>query len=453
MKPLPAILALGALMLMALGVVTLDSASVHAKAPYRLYDHLKWLGLGLGVCAALAWFDYRKLRRWRLPVLGLAAATVALGLVLIPGIGDLVNNARRWFRFGGQPSEFAKVALLIWLADYAARHLDRMRERGTGFFRAGLWPLLVAGLVFAEPDWGTAALLAAVAGGVLLAAGTYWGYLLASAIAGVELLTFFLCRDLHRLYRVLVFLDPGQYKDGPGWQVYHSLLSLGSGGLWGPFFGGGSHKHGFVPEQKTDFVFSLIGEELGLVGCTLVLALFAIVLACGIRLVWRTKDAFGQFLALGATLLVVLQACINIAVVTGSMPNKGIPLPFISYGGSNLVAMCACLGLMLSVARHGPGSDALPLESPQAELSPAPAPLGSHWCPQPVALEPGRADARAWWRRLGSGSPPATASVQVLKPYQRPPRPSRPEPATVTTPTGAPPLRHPKSPLAGAWTS
>jgi cell division protein FtsW len=263
------------------------------------------------------------------------------------------NGAVRWLFFG-QPSEFAKLALIIFLADYASGRQNRMQERNAGF----IYPAALAGvtvlLVFLEPDWGTAALLAVVSFAILAVAGTHWGYLLSGAIAGAELFGLLLLRNPLRMERFLAFLDPEKYKDGIGWQGWHAMLALGTGGWAGTFFGEGIHKNGFVPEQQTDFVLSLLGEETGFVGVSLVLLLFVVILLCGVNIAWRVSDPFGQLLASGITVLIGLQALINIGVVTSSLPNKGIALPFVSYGGSSLLCMLSCLGLLISVARHGP---------------------------------------------------------------------------------------------------
>jgi cell division protein FtsW len=260
-------------------------------------------------------------------------------------------------RFAGclsaKPSEFAKLALIIYLADYCAAHQDRMRERTAGFLYPGFVAGAVGLLIFVEPDWGTTTLVAAVALGMLAIAGSYWGYLLSASIIGAELFALLLLRNALRMDRFLAFLDPEQYKEGVGWQGWHSLLALGSGGWLGTFFGEGSHKNGFVPEQQTDFVLSLIGEELGFLGTALVLLLFVIIFLCGIRVAWKVQEPFGQLLACGISLLIGLQAFINFGVVTSSLPNKGIPLPFVSYGGSSLVCMLTCVGLLISVARNG----------------------------------------------------------------------------------------------------
>jgi len=229
-----------------------------------------------------------------------------------------------------------------------------MREKNTGFVYPGLAAGVIGLLIFVEPDWGTTALLAMVALAMLAVAGSCWGRLASTAVVGGALFVLLLLRNSLRLERFLAFLDPEKYKGGAGWQGWHSLLALGSGGWFGRFLGEGAHKNGFVPEQQTDFALSLIGEELGFVGAGLVVVLFVIIVLCGTRIAWKVIDPFGQLMAFGITVLIGLQAFINVAVVTSTLPNKGIALPFVSYGGSSLICMLTALGLLISVARYGP---------------------------------------------------------------------------------------------------
>jgi cell division protein FtsW len=311
------------------------------------------MGIGALCCVAAARFNYSWLRKLHLPKWLLGIAYVLLIAVWMPGMGLTRNGAARWLAFG-QPSEFAKFALIIFLADYAATHQARMQERNKGFIYPGLISGLMVLLIFLEPDWGTATLVAAEVLVILTIAGAHWAYLVSAVVIGSELFTLLLLQNPLRMERILAFLNPEQYRNGIAWQGWHALLSLGSGGLFGTFLGNGSHKNGFVPEQQTDFVLSLIGEELGLVGTSLIILMFVIILVSGIRIAWQVEDPFGQLLASGITLLITMQAFMNIGVVTSTLPNKGIALPFVSYGGSNLVCMLTGIGLLISVARHGP---------------------------------------------------------------------------------------------------
>jgi cell division protein FtsW len=421
---LPLLLAFVTLLL--LGVVMLNSATVTQVVPRRLYCHLAWLGLGLGSAVLMALADYRRLQKRCLPLLLLGMAALALALVLIPGLGLQINGARRWLPSGGQPSEFAKLALILFLAGYGAQHQQRMAEIRIGFIR----PAVVCGLpillIFLEPDWGTAGLAVTVCLAMLLIAGARWIHVLLASTAALISFSVLLQYNPLRLARWTSFLDPEEYQTGIGWQAWHSLLSIGRGGLWGTSLGEGSHKYGFVPEQQTDFIFSLIGEELGFVGTTFVILMFATVVVSGLRIVWRISDTFGQLLAAGLTLLIGLQAAMNIGVCTSTLPNKGIALPFVSYGGSSLVSMLTAAGLLISVAQHAP-------RPPTHNRSKAPSTNSSPF--QPPRCQPHRESATelagillrrklttrgrvlSWFRKRHR----ARASGPVLHRYQRPP--------------------------------
>ncbi|MHB8521047.1 MAG: putative lipid II flippase FtsW [Limisphaerales bacterium] len=345
--------------LLALGMVMLYSAStgmVHFGARYLLMQ-MAWGGLGLAACMAAASLDYRDLKKVSGLLLGLSL--VLLALVLVPGIGHKTHGARRWFRFHElqfQPSELAKLALVIALARYGERWQWQMRTFRRGIVIPGALIGVTLGLIFIEPDWGSTILLATVSVCLLLLAGTRWIFLAPPGIGAVAGLGFCLWHNPVRLNRVLAFLHPEQYKDGVGYQAYQAMIALGSGGWTGLGLGNSRQKLGFVPERHTDFILSIIGEELGLITTLAVVLAFLVLVLCGFYIAWRAREPFGFLLAAGITLLVGLQAFINIGVVTSALPNKGLPLPFISYGGSNLVMMLTCVGVLLSVARNAPES-------------------------------------------------------------------------------------------------
>jgi cell division protein FtsW len=200
-------------------------------------------------------------------------------------------------------------------------------------------------------------LLASVSGAMLLVAGVRWKHILIPAAAGVAGLAVSILHDPMRMRRIFSWWDLEQHKDGVGYQAYQAMIALGSGGWAGLGLGNGRQKLGFVPEHHTDFIFSIIGEELGLIATLAVIAAFVVIAICGIYIALNSRDTFGCLLALGITLLISLQAAINIGVVTSALPNKGLPLPFISYGGSNLLAMFAGVGILFSVARHAPARE------------------------------------------------------------------------------------------------
>ncbi len=354
------ILLLCALMLLTIGVVMLFSTSSayardrYGDAHYLLRRQVVWIAVSGSVCAWAASTPYPKLRLAATVLLIVAA--VSLLLVLVPGIGVKVGGARRWLSLLGlrfQPSEFAKLALVIWLAHWLAKEKRRIDRFGRGF----LVPMAVTGgmlvLVLAEPDFGTTALLAAVAFALLFVAGTRLRYLLPTMGLGAAGFVALMIHSPERLRRLLAFLDLEKYKQGAGYQVWQAILAFGSGGVSGLGLGNSRQKMFYLPEAHTDFIFPIIGEELGLVGTLLILICFAVLVGCGVAVALRAPDPFGQYLGLGLVLLIGVQALINIGVVTAWLPTKGLPLPFISFGGSNLVMSMACVGMLLSIYRHG----------------------------------------------------------------------------------------------------
>jgi cell division protein FtsW len=339
--------------LLALGMVMLYSSSMTQAGARYLVMQLIWGVLGLVLFVGAAMVDYRILKPLAWPLFILAV--VLLALVLVPEIGYRVKGARRWFNFGNvrfQPSELGKIALIVVLAWYGDRYQRQMPTFKRGILLPVILIAAILGLIFVEPDRGTTVLLAAVAGGMLLLAGVQWKYFVPPIVLAGVGLAFSLWHDPMRMRRIFSWLYLEDHKEGAGFQAYQAMLALGSGGWTGLGLGNGRQKLGFVPEHHTDFIFSIIGEELGLIATLLIVVGFAVIACCGMYIASRARDAFGMLLASGITFLISLQALINIGVVTSALPNKGLPLPFISYGGSNLLAMLACVGLLVSVARR-----------------------------------------------------------------------------------------------------
>jgi cell division protein FtsW len=353
MKLAVTVLVFCAAALLSLGMVMLYSSSMTQVGAHYLIMQLIWCALGLVLCVAAASLDYRWLKKLAWPLLGVAI--ILLALVIAPHIGRKINGAKRWFSLGPanlQPSEMAKLALIIALAWYGEHFQRKMPTFKRGILTPGLFIVPVLALIFVEPDRGSTILLACVCGGMLLLAGVKIRFILPPVIVGAVGLAWSLWHDPMRRERILAFLHPEKYKNGVGYQSWQAMIALGSGGWTGLGLGNGRQKLGFVPEHHTDFILSIIGEELGLVATLLVVLTFVIFVICGLYIAGRARDTFGLLLASGITLLIGLQAAINIGVVTSALPNKGLPLPFISYGGSNLLAMLTCVGLLLSVARH-----------------------------------------------------------------------------------------------------
>ena len=331
----------------------LYSSSMTQVGAHYLMMQCIWCALGFGLCVAATALDYQLLKKCAWPLFILAV--VLLALVVAPHIGRKINGARRWFDLHGvrfQPSELGKIALIIILAWYGDRYQRQMKKPLRGIVLPGLLIALVLGLIFIEPDRGTTVLLAAVSGAMLLLAGVQWKYIVPPVVLAAVALTVSILHDPMRMRRIFSWLDLEDHKEGVGYQAYQAMIALGSGGWTGLGLGNGRQKLGFVPEHHTDFILSIIGEELGLIATLLVVAAFVVLVLCGFYIALNARDTFGTLLAAGVTLLIGLQAAINIGVVTSALPNKGLPLPFISYGGSNLLAMLVCVGILFSVARQ-----------------------------------------------------------------------------------------------------
>ena len=338
--------------LLALGLVMLYSATMFHREGAFWGSQVLWCCIGLVVCLGAAVADYQVLKKISAPALVLAF--LLLVAVMLPGLGLERNGARRWLQLPGttfQPSEFAKLAVIIALAHYCERKGRKMGTFRYGLLIPGMVLALFLGLIFIEPDWGATALLATVCGLMLFLAGTKLRFMVPPVIVLGAAGGFLLSQNTVRLNRIMSWLDPEGTKQGVGYQAWQSLIALGSGGTTGLGLGNGRQKLGFVPEHQTDFIFSVIGEELGLVATMGVVVAFVLFVVCGAYIAMRSRDFFGFLLASGMTLLIGLQAFINIGVVTSTLPNKGLPLPFISRGGTNLVVMLFCVGVLLSVAR------------------------------------------------------------------------------------------------------
>lgn len=351
-----ALLTLGLVMLYSSSMNMLDKSRVALVGANLLKTQIIWCGLGLIACVLAASLDYRLLRKFAWPIFGVTVAMLALVLIPIPGLCRSINGAWRWINFGGirfQPSELAKLTLVIILAWYCERNQRQMHTCLRGIVFPGIIVAVPLALIFVEPDRGTTILLVAVTGTMLLVAGVQWRYIIPPIVLAVVGLGISLAHDPMRRKRIFSWLYLEENKDGVGYQAYQAMLALGSGGWFGLGLGNGRQKLGFVPEHHTDFILSIIGEELGLVATLGVIIGFVLIVLCGVYIATHARDTFGTMLATGITFLIGLQAFINIGVVTSALPNKGLALPFISYGGSSLVAMLGCVGLLFSVARQG----------------------------------------------------------------------------------------------------
>ena len=344
-----------------IGLIIMFSASgVMAETRYGdstffLKRQSLWLLLGL---MALHWVAQRDYNVWKtLAPYGLVLTFVLLVLVLVPFLGTQVNGARRWLRVAGfsiQPGEIAKLSVVLYLASF----LDRKEQDLGTFSRGVLAPMAIvgtfAGLLLLEPDMGTAVVLTALLFGLLFLGGARIPHLLGMGVFLLVVAYTLIMQSDYRRRRMLNFLDPWQDPTDAGFQLTQSFVALGNGGLFGVGLGEGRQKLFFLPEAHVDFVLALVGEELGFLGTGLLISLFAILIVKGFKIAGRAPDAFGRHLACGVTLLVGIQVLINMSVVSGLLPTKGLTLPFVSYGGSSLIVSLVAIGILLSISRAGP---------------------------------------------------------------------------------------------------
>lgn len=349
-----AVLALGGL-LMIYSASSPISDRVHGSSVILLRNHLMHLTVGLAALWAAMRVPYG---RWQqVAPFALLAVFVLLILVLIPGIGHQVAGARRWLRLGPfnfQPTELLKLVLIVYVASY----LDRKPGMVAQFFRGMLPNFAVMGvfltLVLLQPDFGTMVLIALTLLLMIFVGGAKPGHMLFSLLGFCGIGVWLVASQTYRLRRVFAFLDPWGDPLDSGFQIVQSYLAFGNGGLFGVGLGDSRQKLFFLPDAHTDFIFSILGEELGLLGVLAAMALFTCFLWRGFRAALDAPDDFGRYLAYGITSLFSLQILLNLAVVMGMMPTKGLPLPFISYGGSSLVMTLFMTGILLNIGRRSP---------------------------------------------------------------------------------------------------
>ncbi|MDD5136460.1 MAG: putative lipid II flippase FtsW [Candidatus Omnitrophica bacterium] len=344
--------------LVAAGIIMIYSASsIYAYSSmgdslYFLKRHLIYLAVGFVMMFAAMALDLKKLQKLSKPVMLVSA--LLLLLVLIPHIGRETAGARRWFRLGlvnFQPSEFAKIAVIIYMADLVSRKGILMKSFFKSFLPAVIVLGAVVGLVLLEPDLGTAITISAITFIILYVGGVNPAHIWASFLASLPVLYLLLFRVEYRRKRLMVFMDPWADKRGAGFQIIQSFVALGSGGPFGVGLGQSRQKLFYLPASHTDFIFSIIGEELGFVGVTAIIILFTLFVWQGMKVAFRARDSFERSLALGIVSLIAIETIINIGVTAGALPTKGLPLPFISYGGSGLIFHLMAVGLLLNIAR------------------------------------------------------------------------------------------------------
>ena len=349
-----------AVILISIGIVMIYSASsIYAWERYKdgfffLKRHIVFVLIGTFFMFMVMSMDYSRLRKFAKPLL--FVSIFLLLLLLVPGLGREVSGARRWLRFkfiSFQPSELANLAVIIYVADFIARKDKLIRTFLHGF----LPPIAALGftvlLILIQPDLGTSLALSIVVFVMLFVAGVRLSYLFSLVLASLPMLYVLVFSVPYRRMRIMAFLNPWLDPKGSGFQIIQSQLALGSGGIFGVGLGQSKQKLFYLPAAHTDFIFSIIGEELGLLGTMCVVILFIIFIQQGLKIIKNTTDKFGYFLALGLILMISLKAVINIGVSCGILPTKGLPLPFISYGGSSFVFDMISVGILMNIARTG----------------------------------------------------------------------------------------------------
>jgi cell division protein FtsW len=343
------------LILVTLGVLILASASSakYDDAAYFVKRQLIWLALSFCAAAFAARLDYRLYQKMAIP----AAVIVVCLLVLvrIPGIGTIINGSYRWLRFGPitvQPSEISKLAVIMLFSWWLSRNQRRIDEIKRGI----LIPFAMLGtfavLLVIEPDFGTTMLVSSVTVSMMFLGGVSVAPLLLTGLVGLLGVLVMIFKNPERMSRILAFLDPQKYEQDKAWQLINSLRAFAGGEMGGVGFGNSMQKYHYLPEAHTDFIFPIIGEELGLVASLSVVFMYSVLFIFGLRIAWNARDDFGRMLAYGITLMITIQALINFAVVTGCVPTKGLALPFISYGGSSLVVSGVMIGILVNIAHE-----------------------------------------------------------------------------------------------------
>ncbi|MBI2186683.1 MAG: putative lipid II flippase FtsW [Acidobacteria bacterium] len=346
------------LLLVCTSIVMVYSASAvlaleRFQQPYLfVIRQAMWTVLGLAALWVAMRIDYRAYRNevfiWAL--VGIVAATLVAVLFSAP-----VNGTRRWFGIGGlgiQPSELAKLACVFFTALMLERRMYRIDELSYSLLPIGIVVGVMVALILLQPDFGTAMSLVLIVAAMVLAAGLHYRYLVGTLLAMMPVLYVVLVSAPYRRRRLMAFWDPWADPLGDGFQIIQSIIAVGTGGIFGRGLMGGVQKLFYLPEPHTDFIYAVIGEELGLIGATATLLCFCLVAWRGLRITVRAHDMFGAFVALGITTMIVVQAFINMSVVLGLMPTKGIPLPLVSAGGSSLVISLVGMGVLLNISQH-----------------------------------------------------------------------------------------------------
>jgi cell division protein FtsW len=353
---IPVLVLIGIGILMVYSSSAFISAEKYGNGFHYLWKHLFNILVGFIAMIFLLKLDYHKLKGAVIPLLVLSV--IFLILVFVPGIGVSAgpkSEVQRWIKLWlltFQPSELVKITMVLFLSDYISKNAYRMKNLRSGLIVPLAVMAVFQGVILLQPDFGTAVNIGILTLTLLFVGGVEWRYILGVIAASLPVVCILILSASYRVTRVLCFLNPWQEPQGCGFQVIQSFYAFGRGGVTGVGIGDSKQKLFFLPEAHTDFIFSLIGEELGLIGALLVLGLFLYLFIKGFKIAMRTEDSFGYYLAIGLTTMICSQALMNFAVTTGVMPPKGLPLPFISYGGSSLLVNMAAVGILMNIQKN-----------------------------------------------------------------------------------------------------
>lgn len=330
------------------------SSQFNRDAFYFLKRQFIWIAIGIIAMFSVINVDLMKIRKFALPIL--IASIFLLVIVLIPGIGVVVSGARRWIVLGPigfQPAEFAKLALVFYMADIIDRHKERF-ENWKGIIVPLCILVVMCGLVELEPDLGTTLVIAASFFCMMFLSGCPLKYIAGSMAVGMGAVVLKIFHDSYKMKRMIAFMDPlsDKYREDVCYHIRQSLIALGSGGIFGVGLGQSRQKFFYLPEQHTDFIFAILGEELGLVGTLLLIFIFLGFIYRGLKISLQANYSFYRLLGAGLTFTIGIQAFMNIGVVTSMLPTTGIPLPFISYGGTSMLFNLVCVGILLNISKH-----------------------------------------------------------------------------------------------------
>ena len=359
-NPIDFTLLITILLLLSIGLIMLLSASSPSALSESGNSYSYFFRQGVFAVAGLfmMWvisnIDYRFYQKYY----KLAYVVAFLLLLAVPFIGREVNGAKRWIyvteSLSIQPSEFVKLLMIIFYSAILVKNRDELGKYGKGFIKHFLLITPIIGLLLIEPHFSASMVIIGIISIMMIIAGCkFWHFLVTGAVAGVPGVIALILLEPYRLERVTTFLDPWKDATGSGWQVIQSLYAIGSGGLFGAGLGESKQKYLYIPEPHNDFIFSILAEELGFIGCAIVIILFGIFIWRGILIAMKSPDMFGSLMAIGITAQIAIQVIINIAVVTSSMPATGMPLPFFSYGGTSLFILLCEMGILLNISKAG----------------------------------------------------------------------------------------------------